>query len=215
MILYLLEGLALIIFGIRFLRKGLDRLFGSRLSSWLATMTRNRWSAFGAGIAAGTVAPSSTALSVLSLQMLQTGRLSPEKMLAVLLGGSVGMTITAQLLASGVTDEAGYLLIIGVIGFQILHREVYRGIGQCLFALGLLFLGLHEISKGAGILAADPQARNILAMMLGNPGLTLFSAAILAVLLQSSTATLGLALGLSSGGIFPAAAMVPWVIGTN
>jgi len=214
-ILYLLEGLALIVFGIRFLRKGLDRLFGSRLSSWLAMRTQNRWQAFGAGIAAGTVAPSSTALSVLSLQMLQTGRLSPEKMLAVLLGGSVGMTVTTQLLASGVTNEAGYLLIVGVIGFQILRREIYRGIGQCLFALGLLFLGLHEISRGATIMADEPQARNILAMTLSSPGLTLLSAAILAVLLQSSTATIGLALGLASGGVFPVPAMVPWVLGTN
>jgi len=215
MFLYLLEGLALIVFGIRFLRKGLDRLFGSRLSSWLATMTQNRWQAFGAGIAAGTVAPSSTALSVLSLQMLHTGRLTPEKMLAVLLGGSVGMTITAQLLASGFTDEAGYLLVIGVFGFQILRREVYRGIGQCLFALGLLFLGLHEISKGAEVMANDPQTRDVLTMALNNPSLTLLSAGILAVLLQSSTATIGLAIGLSSGGVFPPLAMVPWVIGTN
>lgn len=215
MLLYLLEGLALIVFGIRFLRKGLDRLFGSRLSSWLATRTQNRWQAFGAGIAAGTVAPSSTALSVLSLQMLHTGRLSPEKMLAVLLGGGVGMTVTAQLLASGATNEAGYLLIIGVIGFQILHREIYRGIGQCLLALGLIFLGLHEISKSAGIMATDPQARGILAMTLNHHGMTLVAAAILAVLLQSSTATIGLAIGLSSGGVFPLEAMVPWVVGTN
>jgi len=215
MLLYLLEGLALIVFGIRFLRKGLDRLFGSRLSSWLATRTHNRWQAFGAGIAAGTVAPSSTALSVLSLQMLNTGRLSPEKMLAVLLGGSVGMTVTAQLLASGVTNESGYLLIIGVIGFQILRRDVYRGIGQCIFALGLLFLGLHEISRGAGIMAVDPQAQAILSLILSNPVMTLIAAAVLSVLLQSSTATIGLAIGLSSGGVFPVVAMVPWIVGTN
>jgi len=215
MLLSLLEGLALIIFGIRFLRKGLDRLFGSRLSSWLATMTQNRWQAFGAGIAAGTVGPSSTALSVLSLQMLQTGRLSLEKMLAVLLGGSVGMTVTAQLLAFGITDEAGYLLIIGVIGFQILRRDVYRGIGQCLFALGLLFLGLQEITRSAGTLANDPQARSILAMILTNPAVTLLAAGVVAVVLQSSTATVGLALGLSAGGVFSPPAVIPWIIGTN
>lgn len=215
MLLFLFEGLALILFGIRFLRKGLDRLFGSRLSSWLATMTQNRWQAFGAGIAAGTVAPSSTALSVLSLQMLQSGRLSREKMLAVLLGGSVGMTITAQLLASGVTNEAGYLLIVGVIGFQFLRRDLYRGIGQCLFALGLLFLGLHEIGKAAGILADDPAARNVLAVILTHPGVALLAAAMAAVILQSSTATIGLSLGLSAGGVFPPTAMIPWIVGTN
>jgi phosphate:Na+ symporter len=178
-------------------------------------MTKNRRQAFGAGIAAGAVAPSSTALSVLSLQMLHTGRLSPEIMLAVLLGGNVGMTITAQLLASGVTNESGYLLIIGVIGFQILRRELYRGIGQCLFALGLLFLGLHEISQAANALAHDAHAQNILSTILTIPAMTLIVAAVIAVVLQSSTATVGLALGLSGGGVFPPVALIPWVIGTN
>jgi phosphate:Na+ symporter len=215
MLLYLLEGLALIVFGTRFLRKGLDRLFGSRLSSWLAAMTKNRWQAFGAGIAAGTVAPSSTALSVLSLQMLHSKRLNAEIMLAVLLGGNVGMTITAQLLASGVTNASGYLLIVGVIGFQILRRELYRGIGQCLFALGLLFLGLHEISQAANAIAHDAEAQNILSTSLTSPVMTLAAAAVIAVVLQSSTATVGLALGLLGGGVFPAVAMIPWVIGTN
>jgi phosphate:Na+ symporter len=215
MFLYLFEGLALIIFGVRFLRKGLDRLFGSRLSSWLATMTQHRWQAFGAGIAAGTVAPSSTALSVLSLQMLHSGRLDSRKVLAVLLGGAVGMTVTVQLLASGVTNASGYLLISGVIGFQFLHREMYRGIGQCLLALGLLFLGLHEIGQAASVMATAAQPRAVLSMMLGHPALTLLAAAFLAVLLQSSTATIGLAIGLIVGGVFPLTTMVPWIIGTN
>ncbi len=215
MLLYIFEGLALIIFGIRFLRKGLDRLFGSRLSLWLVSMTKNRWEAFGAGIAAGTVAPSSTALSVLSLQMLHTGRLDPQRMLAVLLGGGVGMTITVQLLASGVTNASGYLLISGVIGFQFFHREIYRGVGQCLFALGLLFLGLHEIGQAASSMANDQRTRDLLAMTFNSPGLTLVTASLLAVLLQSSTATIGLALGLMAGGVFPPSTMVPWVVGTN
>ena len=215
MFLYLFEGLALIIFGVRFLRKGLDRLFGSRLSSWLASMTQNRWQAFAAGIAAGTVAPSSTALSVLSMQMLHSGRLDPRKVLAVLLGGAVGMTVTVQLLASGVTNASGYLLISGVIGFQFLRRETYRGVGQCLLALGLLFLGLHEIGQAAGAMATSPQARSFLTMTLSNPAVTLATAAFLAVLMQSSTATIGLAIGLIVGGVFPLSTMVPWVVGTN
>jgi phosphate:Na+ symporter len=102
-----------------------------------------------------------------------------------------------------------------VIGFQILHREVYRGIGQCLLALGLIFLGLHEISRAADLMASDSHVRDILAMILNNSGLTLLAATVLAVLLQSSTATIGLAIGLSSGGVFPLPAMVPWVVGTN
>ena len=215
MTIHILEGLALILFAVRFLRKGLDRLFGSKLADWLSEMTGRRWQAFAAGIGAGTVAPSSTALSFLSVHMLQTGRIRAEFMLAVLLGSGVGMTITAQLLATGLVDQAGWFLIVGVVSFQILRRDSYRGVGQCLLALGFLFLGLHEISRGAGELGADPEARGLLAQALGHPVGTVAISAVLAVLLQSSTASIGLSLGLAAGGLFPPAAAVPWVVGTN
>ncbi|HEY8966013.1 MAG TPA: hypothetical protein VIM58_06195, partial [Candidatus Methylacidiphilales bacterium] len=80
MILHVFEGLALILFGVRFLRKGLDRLFGSKLAEWIAALTGRRWQAFAAGIAAGTVVPSSTALSVLSMQIVEAGRLPLSRM---------------------------------------------------------------------------------------------------------------------------------------
>lgn len=178
-------------------------------------MTGHPWKAFGAGIAAGTVAPSSTALSVLSVQMIQTGRLDAQNMLAVLLGSGIGMTISAQLLATGSTNNTGLLLILGVFGFQMLSRELYRGIGQCMLALGLLFLGLEEISAGATALANDPAAKGVLEFALGNPASALAIAAVSAVIFQSSTATIGLAIGLSAGALFPLAAMVPWIVGTN
>ncbi|HRJ73166.1 MAG TPA: Na/Pi symporter, partial [Terrimicrobiaceae bacterium] len=100
-------GIALTIFGIRFLRKGLDRLFGGRLVAWLARMTQQRWKAFSSGVVVGTLAPSSTALSLITLQMLNTGQLTAERMLAVLLGANVGITVTVQLLAFHIQDYAG------------------------------------------------------------------------------------------------------------
>lgn len=121
------SGVALIIFGIRFLRKGLDRLFGGRLVIWLSRMTEQRWKAFFSGIVVGTLVPSSTALSLITLQMLNASRMAAAPMLAVLLGTNVGITVTVQLLAFHIQDYAGVFILVGVIGFQFLRREVLRG----------------------------------------------------------------------------------------
>ena len=86
-IINIAAGLALIVFGVRFLRKGLDRLLGGRLIVWLERATQNRVKALCAGVVTGILAPSSTGISLLTAQILGNGKTSTEKMLAVLLGG--------------------------------------------------------------------------------------------------------------------------------
>lgn len=208
-------GIALTIFGIRFLRKGLDRLFGGRLVAWLAGMTQRRWKAFSSGVVVGTLAPSSTALSLITLQMLNTGQLTAERMLAVLLGANVGITVTVQLLAFHIQDYAGLFILAGVIGFQFLNRETLRGIGQCILSLGFIFLAMKLIGEGAGSLAADPSSKDWLHLFEGHPLLTFLFVSGFTVFVQSSTASIGFAIGLSASGLFSADLLVPWVLGAN
>lgn len=208
-------GIALTIFGVRFLRKGLDRLFGGRLIAWLSGLTERRWRAFGSGLAVGTLAPSSTAVSLISLQMLNAGQLTAERMLAVMLGANVGITVTVQLLAFHVQDYAGVFLLLGVLGFQFLHRETFRGIGQCLLSLGFIFLAMKVIGEGARTLAADPESREWIRLFEGHPVLTFLFVSILTVCVQSSTASIGFAIGMSASGLFSADLLVPWVLGAN
>lgn len=211
----ILGGVALVIFGVRFLRKGLDRLFGPHLVAWLQRMTTTRGKAFFAGIVTGTCSPSSTALSVVAVNMMTTGNLTAERMLAVLLGSGVGLTVTVQLLALHIEGSAVWLLFFGVLGFQFLKREVYRGIGQCLIALGLIFLAMQIIGDSSRAMAAQPDARTVLHVLDSHPGALLILATILTVLLQSSTASIGLALGLAQGQLLSSDALVAWVLGAN
>lgn len=208
-------GIALTIFGVRFLRKGLDRLFGGRLVAWLSRMTQQRWKAFASGTLVGTLAPSSTALSLITLQMLNAGQLTAERMLAVLLGANVGITVTVQLLAFHIQDYAGLFILAGVLGFQFLNREVLRGVGQCLLALGFIFLAMKLIGDGASALSAHPESREWLRLFEGHPVLTFLFVSGLTVFVQSSTASIGFAIGLSTSGLFSAGLLVPWVLGAN
>ncbi len=208
-------GVALTLFGIRFLRKGLDRLFGGRLATWLASLTARPLRAFAAGAAAGTVAPSSTGISLLSLQIIGAGKLGAERVLAVLLGAGAGITVTIQLLAFRIQDYAPLLLVAGVGCFQFTRRETLRGIGQCLLSLGFVFLAMRLIGEGGESLASASETREALALLEGHPLIVAAAALALAVALQSSTATIGLGLGLLSAGLLSAGLAVPWVIGTN
>ncbi len=208
-------GVALILFGIRFLRKGLDRLFGGRLVAWISRMTERRWKAFGAGIVVGTLAPSSTALSLITLQMMNTGQLTTQRMLAVLLGANVGMTVMVQLLAFHAQDLAALFIVLGVIGFQFLSREKFRGIGQCLLALGFVFLAMQLIGNGAAAIGANPASTDWIRLFAGHPILTFLFVAGLTICVQSSTASIGFAIAMCAGGLFGPDLLVPWVLGTN
>lgn len=211
----ILGGVALVLFGVRFLRKGLDRLFGPHLVSWLQSMTTSRTKAYLAGVVTGTCSPSSTALSMVAVNMMTSGNLSAERMLAVLLGSGVGLTVTVQLLALHVEASAVWLLFFGVAGFQFLKRDIYRGIGQCLIALGLIFLAMQIIGASSRAIAEEPDAKTVLLILNSHPVALLVLSTILTVVVQSSTASIGLALGLAQSQLLAPGAVVAWVLGAN
>ncbi|MDE1170325.1 MAG: Na/Pi cotransporter family protein [Verrucomicrobium sp.] len=208
-------GIALVIFGVRFLRKGLDRLFGGKLVLWLSRMTQGRWKAFGSGVAVGTLAPSSTALSLLTLQLIDSGRIDAARMLAVLLGTNLGITVMAQFLAFHVQSYAGVLLVFGVIGFQFLHRETIRGIGQCLLSFGFIFVAMQYIGAGVSVFLRDPANGPWITLFSTHPLLVLVLAALFTVAVQSSTVSISFAIALAANPVFAASLAVPWVLGTN
>ena len=208
-------GVALTIFGVRFLRKGFDRLFGSRLVAWLSGLTEQRWKAFGSGVVVGTLAPSSTAISLVTMQMMNAGQLTAERMFALLLGANVGITVTVQLMAFHLQDYAGAFILLGVLGFQFARRDAVRGTGQCLLALGFVFLAMQLIGDGATQLNAHPEMRQWVRLFEGHPLLVFLLIAVFTLSVQSSTASIGFALGLSAGGLFSPQLLVPWVLGAN
>jgi phosphate:Na+ symporter len=208
-------GIALTVFGVRFLRKGFERLFGGRMVAWLSGLTERRWKAFGAGMVVGTLAPSSTAISLVTMQMMNAGQLTAERMFALLLGANVGITVTVQMMAFHLQEYAGAFILVGVVGFQFLKREILRGTGQCLLALGLIFLGMQLIGTGAGMVSGLPEMNDWVRLFNGHPLLTFLLVALFTVSVQSSTASIGFALGLSATGLFGAQLLVPWVLGAN
>ncbi|MBL0926924.1 MAG: Na/Pi cotransporter family protein [Phycisphaerales bacterium] len=216
-LLHAAGGVALLVFAIRFLRKGLDRLFGDTLYRRIARLTRGPIRAAGAGVLAGIVAPSSTTLSLLSVSLVRDGQVTLTRALLMLLGAFVSITLMVQMVSLNIFREASILLLLGVILFQGGRRETPRGIGQMLIALGLMFLGVWVIQDATRPLAASPDFREVMALAAKAPWFMFAFAALSTALLQSSTASIAVVLSLALGEVplLSLDAALPAVLGAN
>jgi len=208
-------AIALILFGIRFLRKGLDRLAGDRMQRWAETMQQHRATALLAGFAFGSVAPSSTAQTLFALQLLNAGRIAADRVVIFLLGANIGITITVQLISFRIFDYYSLFLVLGLIGFQFGRGEKIRGIGQSILGLGFIFLAMTLTSASARQLAGNADFETVLNVAAHYRLALVLFAALATMLMQSSTASIGLTLALGEAGAVDLPMMVAVVIGTN
>lgn len=199
-LLVVLGGIALILHGVRSLRKGLDRVLGDRLGPLLERASGKPVRALFTGVGLSLLAPSSTSVSTLAVQSVKAGHVSAARMLVVLLGADVGLTLTVQLLALKVGQVAPVFILLGVALYQYTKAARVRGVGQILLSFGFLFLGLGLIEQAAGGVEPHGDLAQVLQIAGRYPFWLAMMTAALAVGLQSSTATVGLLLGLSGAG---------------
>ena len=211
----IIGGIALTVFGARFLRKGMDRLFGNRMMQWFESAAEKPHHAILGGLVAGVMVPSSTGLSLAALHLTESGRISVRRIILILLAAHAGTTVTVQLLAFNLQGLAGLFLFIGLLMFQFLRREALRGIGQCLLSVGFIFLAMRLIGDGARQAIQQPEVTGLIAILSGHPIIISLLAAALAVLLQSSTATISLILAYAASGVSQPGLLLPWVAGVN
>lgn len=214
-LLNILGGVALILFGVRFLRKGLERLTSRRLHQWLARTASSSTRVLLTGAAFGTVAPSSTAQTLTALQLCESAGLPGSQVLLFLLGSGIGITITVQLISLDFTRWYPVLIAAGVAGFQFFRANIVRGVGQIVLSLGFIFLAMELIGRGGTELAAVADFQEILRIGSTHPALIAVLFTVVAFAMQSSTATIGLALSLAQSGAVGAPVLAAAVLGTN
>lgn len=214
-LMHVAGGVALLIFGIRFLNKGLDRVFGDRLALWLSRATGGRFRAAAFGIGLAIAAPSSTTLSLLSISLVQAGKLAFVQAMAVMFGANIGITTITYLIAFDIYEHAPILFLVGVSMFLFGQRSRIRGIGQIALSLGLIFTGVGIIKNTTAPLTGSDDLQQLLSIVSHYPLLITAVAAGLTVLFQSSTATMALVLGLSFSGAIDMSIALPMILGAN
>ncbi|SEP69032.1 phosphate:Na+ symporter [Ectothiorhodospira magna] len=211
----LIAGILLILFGLRFLRKGFARIMGGDLLDWLQGFTRTRARAFVGGVASGAVMPSSTATAMLSVQMTRRGKVAWKNVLAVLLGAQLGTTVLVQMVSFDLQHYIGLFLAVGAGLFLFVESSRPRGVGQALLAFAFMLMGMGLLSDAATNLGADPAVEALFAALGQLPLLFLVGAVLLTLMVQSATASIAVALALVAGGQITLPMLLLWVLGAN
>jgi phosphate:Na+ symporter len=214
-LLDLMGGVALLLWGLHMVQTGILRAFGSDLRQVLSKALGNRFAAFAAGLGLTTLLQSSTATALMTASFTAQGAISLVSALAILLGANVGTTLIVQLLSFNVAAAAPALFIVGVVAFRSGSRSRIKDLGRVAIGLGLVLLSLHILLDTLQPAESAPGARVLLGAITGDPVMCILLAALLTWAAHSSVATVLLIMSLAYSGFVTPAAALALVLGAN
>ncbi|HHT79352.1 MAG TPA: Na/Pi cotransporter family protein [Actinobacteria bacterium] len=216
LIIQIIGGLALFIFGINTLSDGLQKITSNNIKSIIGVLSRRPWASALVGLATTLIIQSSSATSVMTVGFVNAGLISLKTAIGIIMGANIGTTITAQIVSLNIVGLLTYpLLIIGFILFFTSKRRRYKNIGMAIIGLGLLFLGMGIMKESLDPLKDNQSFKNFLLVFSRNPFLGVLAGLLLTSLLQSSSATIGILIALASQGLIPIEAAIPILFGDN
>ena len=214
-LLNLVGGIALLLWGLHMVQSGILRAFGADLRRVLALTLRNRFAALLAGVGATTLLQSSTATALMTATFLGDGLVGLVPALAIMLGANIGTTLIVQVFSFDVSMLAPVLLGIGVIVFKNSVRTRIRDLGRVAIGLGLMLLSLHMLLDTLAPAEAAPNVRTLLPAITAMPLLNVIFGAALAWAAHSSVAVVLLVISLAYSNFITPVVAFALVLGAN
>jgi len=214
-LLDIVGGIALLLWGLHMVQSGILRAFGADLRRVLGIALRNRFTAFLAGIGVTALLQSSTATALMTTTFVGDGLVGLVPALAIMLGANVGTTLIVQVFSFNVSSVAPVFLVIGVIAFKRSARTRIRDLGRVAIGLGLMLLSLHILLDTLAPAENAPNVRALLAATTGMPVLNVIFGAILAWAAHSSVAVVLLVMSLSFSNFITPVVAFALVLGAN
>lgn len=214
-LLNLIGGIALLLWGLHMVHSGIVRAFGARIRHFLGNVLKNKFRAFMAGVGVTTLLQSSTATALMLSSFSASGLVALVPALAVMLGANIGTTLIVQLLSFDSSAIAPLLLITGVVAFKRGKQTVIKDLGRVAIGLGLMLLSLHLLLDSLAPAEHAPVIRELFSAITGEPLLTLLIGAILTWAAHSSVAIVLLTMSLVSSNFITPVAALALVLGAN
>jgi phosphate:Na+ symporter len=214
-LLDLMGGVALLLWGLHMVHSGILRAFGSDLRVLLARALKNRFAAFAAGIGLTALLQSSTATALITSSFTAEGLVSLVPALAIMLGANVGTTLIVQILSFNIAAAAPVLFILGLVAFRGGARSRIKDIGRVLIGLGLMLLALHILLDTLAPAENAPGVRVFMNAITGDPVLCIVIGAAVTWAVHSSVATVLLIMSLAYAHFVTPYAALALVLGAN
>src|SRR3954466_4421820 len=139
-LLDLMGGVALLLWGLHMVQSGIMRAFGSDLRRGLSKALRNRFAAFAAGLGLTALLQSSTATGLMAASFTAEGLVGLVPALAIMLGANVGTTLIVPILSFNISAAAPVLFVVGLLAFRVGARTWIKDVGRVSIGLGLMLL---------------------------------------------------------------------------
>ena len=226
-IISLLGGLALFLFGMDIMGKALERQAGGKLQTILAKMSGKVWKGFLLGLAVTAVIQSSSATTVMVVGFVNSGIMTLQQAVGVIMGSNVGTTVTAWILSlSGLEGDSFFIQlfkpstlapligVIGIILFMFTRSEKKKGVGTIMLGFMTLMTGMDLMSKSMSFLKTEAWFADLM-ISFTNPLVGILFGAVLTAIIQSSSASVGILQGLCVTGAVTYGAAIPIILGQN
>jgi phosphate:Na+ symporter len=214
MVVELLGGLALFLFGIDQMTDGLKVVAGERMRAVLGRLTSNRYMGAVTGAFVTSVIQSSSVTTVLVVGFTTAGLMSFSQSIGVIMGANIGTTITAQIVAFKVTKAALLLIAAGFALLFFNRNREFRHYGGVIMGLGLVFFGMSIMSDAMYPLRSFQPFLDMMIRM-ENPFIGIAVAAAFTALVQSSSATTAIVIVMAGQGFISLPAGIALAFGAN
>ena len=186
MVLGLIGGLGLFLYGMTLMSDSLEKAAGAKLRGILELFTKNRYVGIIVGIVFTAIIQSSSAATVMVVSFVNAGLMTLYQAIGVIYGANIGTTMTAQLIAFKLSDYIYAIIFIGFIVYFISKSERVKNVGMTIFAFGLLFLGIETMGSVMKPLASSPIFTELIGKVADIPILGVAVGALMTLVVQSS-----------------------------
>jgi phosphate:Na+ symporter len=207
-----LSAIILFLYGLEHFSQEVQRVGMAKLKSGLEKLASNRFMGFILGAASTAALQSSSALSAITIALVNSKILSFKASLAILFGSNLGTTLTAQIVALKLTGIGPVFIVLGTL-VSLLKFKIHI-VGRTLFYFGFIFFSLDLISASLAPLQNSPEVLRFLAKA-STPVLGVLMGALVTMALQSSSVSTGLVILLVQAQTLPVEAAIPLVLGAN
>lgn len=215
MIFQFVGGLGLFLFAIKYMGDGLQKAAGDRLRDILDRFTTNPIMGVLVGIFVTVLIQSSSGTTVITVGLVSAGFMTLRQAIGVIMGANIGTTVTAFIIGIDVGEYAYPIIFIGAVMLFFFKKNRIQNIGQILFGFGGLFIGLEMMSSGMKPLREFPAFIDMTLSMSDSPVLGVLVGTIFTLIVQSSSATVGILQGLYAEGLIDLKGALPVLFGDN
>lgn len=208
-------GLALFLLGINYFSDSLKKLSSHQIKLILEKVTSSPLSGTLVGISVTALIQSSSATTVLTVGFVNSGLMTLSQAIGIVYGANIGTTVTAQIMAFNIADYALPILTIGIFIMIFAKKDLVKNVSTLLVGFGLLFYGMLMMKNAILPFKNSPALANIFVKFSYHPILGILAGMFVTMIIQSSSATVGLTLALIQGGLLTLDSAIPIILGDN